>query len=283
MENKHYKEKNKNIIKWILIIGAAVVILAYLVSFVVGSETVSAQLNVESGQVLVNDKEVTGDVLLKNNDVIQTGDDGSASVVLYESIVIDLDPNTKISLQDLTKENPQVSQEYGKTWNKFTKIAGVESYSIKTGNTVASVRGTAFGFEEGKVITEEGEVEYSADKKLFRVKAGRAVERINNEFKERDHNIEERALVKIKAARIIEHLKRVRKAEIRKNPRIFQILIKRTGLSKDDLIQKFNELDNGSAEDVDKLFKDVPKVKSVDKIIRTTKAIQEVKRELRSN
>ena len=150
----------------------SIIILIFLISGVYAYYSlfkisyIPAQLHVNSGSVKVNDAFVNGNIKLKQGDIIETID-GLATIILYESVVINLEKNTKISLQDLIKEHPKVKQEGGKTWNTFTKLSGVEDYTISEGNSVASVRATAFELSSGKIITGEGEVDYSVDNSFY--------------------------------------------------------------------------------------------------------------------
>src|SRR3989344_4031454 len=148
---------------WLVLSGVLVVVLVAIgiVYFsVTGSGTVPAQLHYEIGEVYINQQKVVGDMALEESDVIESRESAKATVILHESIIIRLKPDTKISISDLSKENPQVYQESGETWNKFTRLSGVEEYSIGSGNTVASVRGTLFKFGKDKIITGEGKVDY---------------------------------------------------------------------------------------------------------------------------
>jgi len=76
----------------------------------VSSKMIKAQLNVEQGSVLVNGESVSGEaIILKQGDIIETSGNGLATVILYESIVINLESGTKINIDDLSKDNPVIS------------------------------------------------------------------------------------------------------------------------------------------------------------------------------
>ena len=85
---------------------------------------------------------------LYESDTVKTGDNTSASVILFESSVIRLDSNTEVTLQEIYQEveetNVLIKQESGRTWNTVSKISGIDNYEVQTPTTVASVRGTAF-------------------------------------------------------------------------------------------------------------------------------------------
>ena|SRR3989304_827559 len=116
----------KKILLVIGIILLVVIIVGVGIYFsITSSNIISAQIHIESGKVLVNGNELVGDSTLKEGDIIETKEDGKATVILYESVIINLDSNTKVTLDSLVKENPRISQEGGETWNKFTKLSGV--------------------------------------------------------------------------------------------------------------------------------------------------------------
>jgi len=254
-----------------------VIIILIIYSSLVSSKTVEAQLSVEEGAVFVNGEQVTEYSELKQGDVVETGEDGLATVILYESVVVNIDPNTKINIDDLTKEHPKISQEGGETWNQFTKLFGVEEYTIKAGNSVASVRGTAFAITEEKIVVDEGEVEYEIGNQKFNVLEGRVIEKIREEIKEREITQEEKDKIKLKEERIIKQLENLREREIKKHPKVLNYVKDKFSLEDKDIKEAFKEIDEGK-KDINELEKKSPvKVESIDKIKRITEIIQEKK------
>ena len=142
-----------------LVLGLIIIIASVSYYFLSSVDNAKARLFVEEGSVLVNGKEAKEIIKLKQGDGIETEEDGLASVVLYDSVIINLEQNTKISLNGLARTHPVVEQFKGTTGNKFTKLFGVEDYTIKSGTTWASVRGTEFSFGDEKIYTAEGKVE----------------------------------------------------------------------------------------------------------------------------
>ncbi len=144
----------------LIIAGVAIYSLVFI------TNTAQAVLLPQGGSVEVNSGSgfvaVTAQTTVGEKDVIRTGADGSASLILYESLFITLEPNTQVSVGDLTKENIQISQQQGSTWNKFTKLNGVTGYTISTPTSVAAVRGTEFGISDSRIIVAEGTVELDA-------------------------------------------------------------------------------------------------------------------------
>ena len=270
--------KNKGV-KISVTILAILILLALVVYFtILSSSTVKAQLNVESGEVLVNDAQVEGNLKLSQGDVVETKQ-GLASIILYESLVINLEKNTKISLDELTASHPKVSQEGGETWNQFTNLFGMESYSIQSGNSVAAVRGTGFSMSEDKLLVEEGEIDYQANGQGFLVGAGRAVEQINGIFQERNLTPQEIAALKLKRQRAIEQLKKLRELEIQKHPKLLNIIKSRLDFTDEEIQQTLLDADEGKI-DFRELKEKSPiklKVNSVEKIIEITDKIKELK------
>ena len=282
-EHKEEKQKKpkKRIKKVFLIIRIILLIIALITaySYYAASRTVTAQLQIESGIVKVNGNIVNGNLKLSQGDIIETND-GLATVILYESIVINLNKNTKINLEELTQKHPQITQENGKTWNKFTKISGVETYTIKTGNTVASVRATGFEISDNKILTGDGKVEYTIDEKTFTVTAKRVVEKVNDEIIERDATKAELEEIKEYRQRTIAQLKLLRQNEIDKYKRFVDIVKSRYNITDEDIKQGFEAADRGEWDISEILKKSPVKAKPLKKIVEITKTIQQLNEEL---
>ena len=108
---------------------------------------------IESGDVQVNHDGgawivAENGMLLYQSDVVKTGDNTSASVILFESSIIRLDSNTEITLKEIMviadKTSVTIQQDAGRTWNTVLKVRGIDDYEVQTPTTVASVRGTSF-------------------------------------------------------------------------------------------------------------------------------------------
>ena len=149
------KEVSKLMGKRFLVIIPVIIIICIIgfLWFSQGSDVVRAQLVIESGNVQV--KQAGGSwssgqngMFLHQSDSVKTGDNTSASVVLFESSIIRLDSNTEVTIQEIIEEagvtSVKIQQDAGRTWNTISKISGIDNYDIQTPTTVASVRGTAF-------------------------------------------------------------------------------------------------------------------------------------------
>ncbi|UCF12797.1 MAG: FecR domain-containing protein [Thermoplasmatales archaeon] len=149
--NKKVKSKRK-----IFLLIIPVIIIVCIIGFIwftLTTDVVNAQLIVESGTVQV--KHVGGSwisaensMLLSQSDSVKTGDNTSASIILFESSIIRLDNNTEVTIQELIQLDEETSvkikQDAGRTWNTISKMSGIDNYDVQTPTTVASVRGTAF-------------------------------------------------------------------------------------------------------------------------------------------
>ena len=140
--------------KLLLIIPVIVIIcIVGFVWFTVSAEVVQAQLIIESGTVEVKHVgeswiSAQNGMLLYQSDYVKTGNNTSASIVLFESSVIRLDSNTEVMIQEIVQQEGETSvkikQEAGRTWNTILNISGIDDYELQTPTTVASVRGTSF-------------------------------------------------------------------------------------------------------------------------------------------
>ena len=130
----------------LIVLAVIIIAIAGFVYTAFGEKTISALLNVESGNVQVNGVAVQGEKVLSERDTVKTTD-GEATVTLYDSVIISLEPNTELTISDLTKSYPKVKQVSGSTWTKFADVVGVKNVDVETPTTVATVRGTEFGVD----------------------------------------------------------------------------------------------------------------------------------------
>ncbi|HSU72560.1 MAG TPA: hypothetical protein VLJ21_01795 [Candidatus Binatia bacterium] len=262
--------------RWLWVSGIIVVLIVAIILFALrSSANVPAQLHVESGTVTVNGNVVTGTIELDEGDVIATGE-GTATVFLYESVVVSLEKDTSVTLDDLTRTHPKISQKGGKSWSVFTKLVGVVDYSISTDKAVASVRGTAFALSEGKLLVGEGTVSYDYDGKTFLVAEKRVVE---NGI-ERAATPEELAEIKAHLQHAVGELQYLRKLEIDDHPFLVKTAMTLYGVTEEEVNQKLAEADAGAINVDDALAKAPFHLAALDKIADITKAIQKVNQEI---
>lgn len=264
-----------------ILLGVGIfVLVAVIAAFMVyrsltGSSTVVAQINVESGSVMVNSLVASDGQKLGKGDVIETGADGQATVILYESVIVSLEPNSKITLDDLTQKHPQITQNNGETWNKFTKLSGVEEYSVKTGNSVASVRGTAFGIKGEDLVVGEGSVNYKENGEEFNANESEAIVFEGGKWIKRAVNAEEAARMKKRIERSIARMQHMRDLELKKNKFIVNRLKSAQGWSDNDIKNLLEEADKGNGNIDDLVNKSPVKFEGVQKIADITKKIRD--------
>lgn len=142
--------------KYLIVIISIIILVMIIGSFWFFSSqehSVKAQLIIDSGVVKI--KEVGGNwinaesgILLKQSDTVLTGDNASASIILFETSIIRLGNNTEILIKELVhiaeEKNIKIQQESGRAWSTLLKISGIDTYEVQTPNTIASVRGTSF-------------------------------------------------------------------------------------------------------------------------------------------
>lgn len=139
--------------RFLLIIPVIIIIcIIGFIWFTQTSTVVQAQLIIESGTVQVKQDGgswtfAENGMLLSQSYSVKTGDNTSASIILFESSIIRLDSNTEITLQEMIQQaetSIKIHQDSGRTWNSVLKISGIDDYEVQTPTTIASVRGTAF-------------------------------------------------------------------------------------------------------------------------------------------
>ena len=259
----------------IIIIASSVVYFKFF-----RSNVVDAQLHIESPEVKVNNIPVSGNIKLKENDIIETTN-GLATIILHESILIALDKNTKVSLSDLKNKHPKVFQESGSTWNKFIRISGVEDYTLTTSNTVASIRGTAFGLIEGNILGDwkclvgENEIDYNIDSQDFIIEKNYVVDKVLEKIEKRPATPEELEYINGRNKRIVSELKYLRQLKIDKLPNKVKY-----GLTDQEIQQKLEEADQGNIN-VDEVMSKFPvNLPLLNEIAEITKEIQSLNQEL---
>lgn len=280
MESEQKKSKKGLKIVFFIIVGLMIVVAAaYFI--LAKSSTVSAQLNVEQGQVLVNDNAVQGDVKLKQGDIIETKQNSLATIILYESVVISLEENTKVSIDSLIKEHPEVTQQSGETWNTFTKLSGVEGYTVKSGNSIASVRATSFGIKQDYIIGGEGTVDYQVNGEDFSVSEEEVVDASSGNALKRAATAEEKQKIKAEMLRTIQRLKHLRELEIKKKPFVYEIIKKKTGFTDEEISSYLSDIDEEKIN-IDELASQSPiKLDTIDKAVEITRAIQKINRNIK--
>lgn len=241
---------------------------------------VAGQVRVETGEILVNGDTVTSTMEVKQGDSIETMG-SSATVLLHQSVIVRLKPNTRIVLEDMKIDHPVLKQEKGSTWNHFTKLSGVKAYTMMEGNNRATAVGTIFELSRGKLMTAEGTVAYQANGKTFDVTPGRVVETMGGEARERALTPTERTTLRTQLEQSVRELQSLRREEINKYPTILNQIKQQFKITDEQIEQGLMTADEGQIN-VDDMVAKVPvRIGAIDRIADLTKAIQALKQYIR--
>lgn len=276
--------KSRKGITTIAIIGIIIGVLAVLGAvsfFVVTKDSVRpAFLKVNQGEVLVDNgkgfEQVTGEVKLDVTSKVKTGPDGRATIVLFESLIQLVEPNTELSIEKLAKENPKIQQTAGNTWNKFTALTGMDSYEVETPNSVAIVRGTGYTVELDGIKVIDGMVEVeTSDGEKYQVETGRALVMENGTWIERDLTPDEIAYLLGKLKESILVLKELRDGLLIEHEFVVDLAREASGMTDDELREYLNEMDNNQ-HDVQEIYDQAPGNNAiVIRLAELTRAIQD--------
>lgn len=182
-------------------------------------------------------------------------DVGKATVVLHESVLVQLDADTEVSLADLAKEHVIVKQKSGVTWNKFTGLLGVGDYAVVTPNTAAIVKGTFFRVSMDDVLVLEGEVLAKGKGGEVLLKAG---EKLDTEtFEKVPMTAEDKRRSREQLQRDIDRLKDLREKVLDDHPVLVKAVKVKTGMSDDELRSYLDRADDGEF-DLDELIDKSP-------------------------
>lgn len=270
----------------IAIISIAVVlaIIAAMVILIMPPSATAAILYVESGTVEVDQgkgwQQATNEMQLDAGDHVRTTD-GEATLILLEGEVMELEPNTEVVLDKISKEKISITQKSGETWNKVTKISGVKEYEVTTPTTVATVRGTEFLLGNIQMDVMDGNVEFErkSDKKKMMVGALKKA-MANNMTLE---NMTEKDMAKMNKfkSRMIARLERTREKELNKH-RIFLRFAEKNGYNEQQMRSMLKDVDDDKMNE-DKLYDQVPSPLKprAERTYRLTKAIKQLKNETR--
>jgi hypothetical protein len=149
---KQGSKKSKRKTRWILH-GSLIVLVIILLAGVslysmVASDTTEAFLYVDEGEVMVDSGKgfIIGEneMKLSQGDIVKTGDGSHATIIFYESEVLNLGPNSEVVIETLNPNEVKSSLREGEAWNRIARITGTRTYSVQTPTSLATVRGTSF-------------------------------------------------------------------------------------------------------------------------------------------
>jgi hypothetical protein len=270
------KKPKLNLKIWIPVGVVALLIIISLV-LLMSSKTRIAFLNIEEGKVEVDSGKGWVDAVdgmkLSISDKVRTLN-GKAVVILYESIIIQMDPDTEISIEELSKKNVKVAQNSGSTWNKFTAIAGLQNFEVETPTTVATVRGTTFWVDMESVGCVEGNVDVRMANKLLKLTAGTKAMYQDGDPVMKHFTEEDRQRALLMKEKIINHLKNLRQEEIEKHPTTYKLVKSLRGWDDGDVKRYMERLDKGEFSEDELKKKVVLPAETIEKFAMLTKEIR---------
>ncbi len=280
---KKSKGKGINLKIWIPI-GVVALIIIISLSLLMNSKTRVAFLNIEEGSVEVDEgggwEPAEDGMKLSLHDKVRTLN-GKAILILYESIIVQLDPNTEVEIEQLSREKTKLNQDSGTTWNKFAAIAGIKNFEIETPTTVATVRGTSFWVDMKSVGVTEGQVDVQMQDKKMTVKAGnKAVLRDTVAKLEKIGPEEIRRAIAHKKV-VVEQLKNLRQEEIEKHQTTYNFVKKLKGWDDAEVTRKMDKLDKGEYNEDELKEQAIIPSETVDKFVALSKEIRKQKEDIR--
>ncbi|UCF49387.1 MAG: FecR domain-containing protein [Thermoplasmatales archaeon] len=169
----NFFKKQFRIIVPVIIIICLIVIVGFFLTPGVVADKAKAQLIINSGEVQIKSegeswKSAESGIYLYSSDSVKTGNNSSASIILFETSIVRLDSNTQVTIGELVRDEETsvtIQQDSGRTWNTVYKISGIDNYEVQTPTTVASVRGTAFVV----IVQENGSSYYGVSHGLLNI------------------------------------------------------------------------------------------------------------------
>ena len=267
--------------KLFIVLGVVILALgigAYMV--LVPPSPTDALLYIESGTVEVNLgsgwQTATHEMELTAGNAIRTTD-GEALVVIRESEFVYLEPNTELSLDEVTGKKVSITQAAGETWNKVNKLTGVEEFEVKTPNTVATVRGTSFIINDNELLAEEGVVDFASGPQKVTVREMQRV--LRTTMQAQSFTAEDRARFDKYKTAYLKTLKILREREIQKRPFLIKMASSK-GYSYQKILDTLEQVDNDPNPVEGGYYNQVPSIyrPQVERIYKLTKEIKNVKK-----
>ena len=239
-----------------LVLGICVIFLA--ISY--ASQDI-AVLYIESGVVEVDVgtgwKTADDGMKLREQDIVKTGE-GRATIVLHESIIVQIEPDSEIQIVDLDDSKTEISETVGSVWIKFTGVTGIDTLTIGTPKTVATVRRTELWMSIDEVRVVEGEVEvvYNGQKELV-APGEKAFVTKKNLLDRRELTEAEWDQMREGIERNTKIMKKQRLRVLEKDRIVYSIATNAFGLDRSTAERYLDELDNND-EDLENLTSQLP-------------------------
>lgn len=90
---------------------------------------------------------------VESGDHVQTGKDGTVEIAFAADNVVEVGPDSMISVESIDKSDSWLSLDLGRMVAKLRKLLRRERFGVRTPTAVAGVRGTEFGV----VVAKDGE------------------------------------------------------------------------------------------------------------------------------
>jgi len=231
------------------------IIIVIIVAQFMPNDKTPARFHNVVGDVQVDDgngfTQAVIDQELDEGATIRTGADGSAIIVLYESVIVRLKESSQVTVSDLAKERQALTQQSGSVWSKIAKLGGKEEYSIQTPTTTATVRGTSFLTKDDAgqyaLIVNEGTVEAGG----FTIVGGEKLVKNGDVFEKVPLTEEDKVLMREQLAIELQTLRELRLREIYKNDMAVSFVRATYKATNEQIAQFLIDIDEGrQSEDV---------------------------------
>jgi len=269
--------------KIVLIVIAVLVVVLAGGAYVILSPSApdTAVLYIERGAVEVNMgsgwQTAQDDMDLKQGDHVRTTD-GEATVVLLEGEILHLQPNSEVTLNQVSSKSISISQLSGETWNRVTKLSGIKSYTVTTPNTVATVRGTTFYYNDDEVTVEDGVVSFGPPTNPNQMNVNPNKRANRNNWQDADATDVDYAKFEQFRQKQINALTRIRAREIKKHTFLLKQADKQ-GYNAEKRAQMLSDIDNDPKPSEDDAYNKAPSLLKP-QAKRTYKLTKEIKKAL---
>jgi len=274
------KKKLRNIV-----VGVAVIILIGIFLLYSASAQTQAILHIEEGTIQVNSgsgwETAVDNMQLSQKDMIKTLENSYGVILLDNSIVIQLEPETEISLEDLDPDNIQISESLGTVWIKFVSVTGIKSLSVETPNTLAIVRGTELGVSLEEVRVIKGDVEVQKGEESIFVNSGYKVVTTRDRLEKEPLSAQDVKIAFDVSEMNYKYLNIARLNEVRKNQMLYDFYTNKFNLNDVDVDYNLDQLDQMPGPEYKETITKLPvKPRNVQRAIRLTEVIREDRKTL---
>ena len=212
-----------------------------------------ARIHAMSGDVTVNSGNgyvpAAVNMGLDENDIVKTGDGATALLVLYEGILIRMEPLSEVSIAQLSKKDISVTQRSGTVWSKVARIGGIEQYAITTPTTTATVRGTTLRTSEEvsySLLVAEGKVTATgSDGSIVDVLAGEKLVMEEQGYVKQPLTPDDIAAIKGQLVIELEVLRELRLREVYKNDLFVSLAKSQYDADDESIAEYFIGIDDG--------------------------------------